>query len=56
MDCAAGAEGLDAMEEIRYVFELADDGGLDLGREGISNRVHLDGDGRAFDAIAAESS
>jgi hypothetical protein len=31
MDCAAGAERLDAMEEIRYVFELADDGGLDLG-------------------------
>jgi len=31
MDCASSAEGLDAMEEIRYVFELADDGGLDLG-------------------------
>lgn len=31
MDCASDAEGLDAMEEIRYLFELADDGGLDLG-------------------------
>ena len=31
MDCASGAEGLDAMEEIRYLFELADDGGVDLG-------------------------
>jgi hypothetical protein len=31
MDCASSAEGLDAMEEIRYLFELADDGGVDLG-------------------------
>lgn len=31
MDCASGAEGMDAMEEIRYLFELADDGGVDLG-------------------------
>jgi hypothetical protein len=31
MDCANNAEGLDAMEEIRYLFELADDGGVDLG-------------------------
>ena len=31
MDCASNAEGLDAMEEIRYLFELADDGGVDLG-------------------------
>ena len=31
MDCANNAEGLDAMEEIRYLFELADDGVVDLG-------------------------
>jgi len=31
MECANNAEGLDAMEEIRYLFELADDGGVDLG-------------------------
>jgi hypothetical protein len=31
MTCAKDAEALDAMEEIRYLFELADDGELDIG-------------------------
>jgi hypothetical protein len=29
--CETEAEALDAMEEIRYLIELADDGGFDLG-------------------------
>lgn len=31
IECASDAEALDAMEEIRYLFELADDGELDIG-------------------------
>jgi hypothetical protein len=31
IDCASDAEALDAIEEIRYLFELADDGELDMG-------------------------
>jgi hypothetical protein len=31
IECAGDAEALDAMEEIRSLFELADDGELDLG-------------------------
>jgi hypothetical protein len=30
IECAGDAEALDAMEEIRYLFELADDGELDM--------------------------
>ena len=31
IECASDAEALDAVEEIRYLFELADDGELDIG-------------------------
>jgi hypothetical protein len=31
MVCETEAEALDAMEEMRYLVELADDGGIDLG-------------------------
>jgi hypothetical protein len=30
MECAGDADAIDAMEEIRYLFELADDGELDM--------------------------
>jgi hypothetical protein len=31
IECASGDEALDAIEEMRYLVELADDGELDLG-------------------------
>jgi hypothetical protein len=31
IECASDAEAADALEEIRYLFELADDGELDMG-------------------------
>jgi len=31
LDCASDAEALDTIEEIRSLFELAEDGELDLG-------------------------
>ena len=31
MECTTTAEALDALEEMRYLFDAADDGVLDLG-------------------------
>jgi hypothetical protein len=31
IECSGPDEALDAMEEMRYLVELADDGGIDLG-------------------------